>query len=72
MTHETQDGYTARDTIGGIEVYDWNDILVCKLSGRTLNDYMNEHEEVDDDALEEDIKDELDVENFIAYQEDYC
>ena len=72
MTHETQDGYTARDTIGGIEVYDWNDIFVCKLSGRTLNDYMNEHEEVDDDALEEDIKDELDVESFIAYQEDYC
>ena len=69
-TYETELGYIVRETLGGLEVSE-NDRVVCTLSGMTLDDYRF-NERMDDDLLEADIKDEVEVEEFIAYQEDYC
>lgn len=69
-TYETELGYIVRETLGGLEVSE-NDRVVCTLSGKTLDDYRF-NERVDDDLLEADIKDEVEVEEFLAYQEDYC
>ena len=69
-TYETELGYIVRETLSGLEVSE-NDRVVCTLSGKTLDDYRF-NKRVDDDLLEADIKDEVEVEEFIAYQEDYC
>jgi hypothetical protein len=74
-TYETELGYIVRETLGGLEVSE-NDRVVCTISGRTLDSYRTDPDDdlsdIDDDLLEADIKDEIEVEEFIAYQEDYC
>lgn len=70
-TYETELGYIVRETLGGLEVSE-NDRVVCTLSGKTLDDYRVNEWDIDDDLLDADIKDEIKVEEFIAYQEDYC
>jgi hypothetical protein len=70
-TYETELGYIVRETLGGLEVSE-NDRVVCTLSGKTLDDYRVNEWDIDDDLLDADIKDEIEVEEFIAYQEDYC
>lgn len=69
-TYETELGYIVRETLGGLEVSE-DDRVVCTLSGKTLDDYRF-NGRVDDDLLNADIKDEIEVEEFITYQEDYC
>ena len=69
-TYETELGYIVRETLGGLEVSE-DDRVVCTLSGKTLDDYRF-NGCVDDVLLDADIKDEIEVEEFIAYQEDYC
>ena len=70
-TYETELGYIVRETLGGLEVSE-NDRVVCTLSGKTLDDYRVNEWDIDDDLLEADIKEQVEVEEFIAYQEDYC
>lgn len=74
-TYETELGYIVRETLSGLEVSE-NDRVVCTISGRTLDNYRTDPDDdlsdIDDDLLEADIKDGIEVEEFIAYQEDYC
>ena len=71
----TELGYKVRETLGGLEVYDENDEFVCELGG-TLNSYRmdpdDEDSNIDNDKLEADIEKALDVDNFLAYQREYC
>ena len=69
--YETPLGYEVRETLGGLEVSE-NGNVVCTLEGKTLDSYRDELDIIDDDLLEDDIKDEVEVEEFLAYQEDYC
>ena len=70
-TYETELGYIVRETLGGLEVSE-NDRVVCTLSGKSLDMYRFNEWDIDDDLLEADIKAEVEVEEFLAYQEDYC
>ena len=70
-SYETELGYIVRETLGGLEVSE-DDRVVCTLSGRSLDDYRVDDLDIDDDLLEADIKEQIEVEEFIAYQEDYC
>jgi hypothetical protein len=70
-TYETESGYIVRETLGGLEVTE-DDKVICTLDGKTLEDYRDENDDIDDDTLEADIKEAEDAEEFLAYQEEYC
>jgi hypothetical protein len=70
-SYQTELGYIVRETLGGLEVSE-DDRVVCTLGGRSLDDYRVDDLDIDDDLLEADIKEQIEVEEFIAYQEDYC
>lgn len=70
-TYETELGYIVRETLGGLEVSE-NDRVICELGGKSLDNYRVNEWDIDDDLLEADIKEQVEVEEFIAYQEDYC
>lgn len=70
-TYETESGYIVTETLGGLEVTE-DDRVICTLDGKTLEDYCDEDENIDDDTLEADIKEQVEVEEFLAYQQDYC
>ena len=70
-TYETELGYIVRETLGGLEVSE-NDRVICELSGKSLDNYRVNEWDIDDDLLEADIKEQVEVEEFLAYQEDYC
>jgi hypothetical protein len=70
-TYETESGYIVTETLGGLEVTE-DDRVICTLDGKTLEDYCDEDENIDDDLLEADIKEQVEVEEFLAYQQDYC
>jgi hypothetical protein len=61
--YETESGYQVRETLNGLEVTDDGN-FVCELGGKTLDDYLIEEDDyptddIDDDALEADIKSKL-------------
>lgn len=70
-TYETESGYIVRETLGGLEVTE-DDRVICTLNGKTLEDYCDEDENIDDDALEADIREAEETEDFLAYQNEYC
>lgn len=70
-TYETELGYIVRETLGGLEVTE-DDKVICTLDGKTLEDYRDENEDIDDDKLESDITDTINAEDFLAYQKEYC
>jgi hypothetical protein len=70
-TYETESGYIVTETLGGLEVTE-DDRVICTLDGKTLEDYCDEDENIDDDALEADIREGEEVEDFLAYQNEYC
>ena len=70
-TYETELGYIVRETLGGLEVSE-NDRVICTLSGKSLDMYRVNEWDIDDDFLEADIKEQVEAEEFLAYQEDYC
>ena len=70
-TYETELGYIVRETLNGLEVSE-NDRVICTLSGKSLDNYRINEWDIDDDLLEADIKEQVEVEEFLAYQEDYC
>ena len=69
--YETESGYIVTETLGGLEVTE-DDRVICTLDGKTLEDYRDEDENIDDDALEADIREGEEVEDFLAYQNEYC
>ena len=69
--YETESGYIVTETLGGLEVTE-DDRVICTLDGKTLEDYCDEDENIDDDALEADIREGEEVEDFLAYQSEYC
>lgn len=69
--YETELGYIVRETISGLDVTEDGE-FVCELSGKRLEDYRDENEDIDDDALEADIREVKEAEDFLAYQKDYC
>jgi hypothetical protein len=69
--YETKNGYIVTETLGGLEVTE-DDRVICTLNGKTLEDYCDEDENIDDDALEADIREGEEVEDFLAYQNEYC
>ena len=71
-THLTESGYEVLETLGGLEVSEYGE-LVCTLDGCTLEDYSDEDTgDIDDETLERDIQEAIEVEEFLAYQKDYC
>jgi len=70
-TYETELGYIVRETLGGLEVTE-DDKVICTLDGKTLDHYRDEDENIDDDALEADIREAEETEDFLAYQNEYC
>ena len=70
--YETQLGFIVRETLEGLEVTE-NDCYVCTLGNKTLESYLKDNGiDIDDDLLEEDIKEQAEVESFIDYQKEYC
>ena len=70
-TYLTESGYTARESMSGIDIYD-GDSFVCELGGRKLDEYRDEDDNIDDNALDADISMQLQVDDFIEYQQEYC
>ena len=67
--HTTQLGYGVTETQQGLEVTE-DDKYLCTLSGKTFRDYTyNDNDEVDDDKLEADIKEEVSIEEFLENQQ---
>jgi hypothetical protein len=71
MKHITGLGYVVQDTLSGADVYDDTGNLVCQLP-QSLSHFEDDNGNIDDDALEEAIHDEEEVEAFLDYQSDYC
>ena len=50
--------------------------FVCELYGKTLNDYRsdrdNDFSDIDEEKLNADIKEQVEVEEFIEEQKEYC
>ena len=67
--YETELGYQVRETIDGLDVTEDGE-FVCELSGKTLNDYRvdrdDEDSDIDDNKLEADIKEQVEVEDFMT------
>ena len=69
MHHTTQLGYGVTETQQGLEVTE-DDKYLCTLSGKTFRDYTyNDNDEVGDDKLEADIKEEVSIEEFLENQQ---
>lgn len=72
MTHTTEwKGYEVIETIGGLDVYDDTGDFACQLNGMSLADYTYDGK-ISDAELEQAIDDEIETENFIDYQKEYC
>ena len=74
--YETELGYLVRETLNGLDVTDDGN-FVCELDGKTLDDYRIEEDgyptdDIDDDALEADIKERIEVDDFLDNQQEYC
>ena len=72
MEHVLENGYVARDVLSGIEVNDEHGSLVCVVGGTYLSRYENEDGTIDEDRLSEEIRLQIDVDEFIDYQQEYC
>lgn len=66
--YETELGYQVRETIDGLYVTESGE-FVCELTDKTLNDYRtnkdDEDSDIDDDLLEADIKEQVEVDEFL-------
>lgn len=68
MEHTTEYlGYVVKERIGGLDVYDDHGDFVCEISRATLGNFTYDGK-VDDDKLEQAIKDQIEVEEFIDEQ----
>ena len=72
MEYTTEDfGYNVRETLEGLEVSE-DGKVVCTLEGKSLTKYMNEENVIDSETLEDDIREEIEIEGFLSYQKEYC
>ena len=68
--YETELGYMVTETIDGLDVTE-NDEFVCELKGKSLNDYRfggdedDDYSEINDDLLEADIREEMELIDYI-------
>lgn len=69
MKHITGMGYEAIETLSGVEIYD-GDAFICTLPG-TLSKFEGEDGEIDDDALEDAIDNQVEIEKFLDDQSAY-
>jgi hypothetical protein len=65
-------GYKAKETLGGIDIYDSEDNFVCELAGLTLSRFEDEDGNISSEQLESEITSVLDAQSFIDYQTEYC
>lgn len=63
-TYETELGYIVRETLTGLDVTEDGE-FVCELYGKTLDNYRYDGD-IDDDKLESDIKETVEVADFLA------
>jgi len=63
-TYETELGYIVRETLTGLDVTEDGE-FVCELYGKTLDNYRYDGD-IDDDKLESDIKETIEVADFLA------
>lgn len=72
--YETELGYQVRETITGLEVTEDGE-FVCKLYGKTLNDYRSDRDDdfsdIDEGKLNADIKETIETAEFIEEQKEY-
>ena len=68
--YETELGYIVTETIDGLDVTDDGE-FVCELRGKCLDDYRYDCD-IDDDKLETDIKETIEVEDFLENQQGNC
>ena len=68
----SETGYKAKETLGGIDIYDSEDNFVCELAGLTLSRFEDEDGNISSEQLEDEITAELDAQSFIDYQTEYC
>ena len=61
--YTTELGYYVKETINGLDVYE-DGTIVCSLDNKTLADYTY-NDVVDDEKLEADIKEQIEVSNFL-------
>ena len=71
MRYITEFGYIVQNTLSGADVYDENENLVCQLS-HNLSHFEDDNGTINDGDLEDAIKDEIEVEEFLDYQSGYC
>ena len=66
--YETELGYQVRETIDGLDITEDGE-FVCELTGKTLNDYRtdkdDEGSDIDEEKLNADIKEQVEVDDFI-------
>lgn len=72
MVYTSETGYVATETISGIDIHDENGSFICELQGLTLSRFEDENGNIDDDQLEQEIRDTLDAQEFMDYQAGYC
>jgi len=67
--YETELGYQVREIIGGLYVTEDGE-FVCELSGKSLDYYRidedDENSDIDDEKLYADIKEQVEVDEFLA------
>ena len=72
MEYTTEDfGYNVRETLEGLEVSE-DGKVVCTLEGKSLTGYMNDENVIDSETLEDDIREQIEIEGFLSYQKEYC
>ena len=71
--YQTESGYVVKETTSGLDVYEDTDMenFVCELPKVNLDNFRDDNDDVDDDKLEDAIKEEVEVEDIIAMNADY-
>lgn len=72
MEYKSETGYVATDTLSGIDIHDADGNFVVELQGLSLSRFEDEDGNIDNDQLEEEIRDTLDAQEFLDYQSEYC
>lgn len=72
MEYKSETGYIATDTLSGIDIHDADGNFVVELQGLSLSRFEDEDGNINDEQLEEEIRDTLDTQEFLDYQVEYC
>ena len=68
MEHTTEYlGYIVKEQIGGLDIYDYYGDYVCEIPRMTLDDFTYDGK-ISDAELEQAIKEQIEVEQFIDEQ----